>query len=88
MFDGFERIRVEVEGVSINTVRGGEGPPLLLLHGSPQTLVMWHLVAPKLAEDFTVIATDLRGYGDSSKPETTLDTSPTRSGRWPWIRSR
>jgi haloacetate dehalogenase len=76
MFDGFERIRVEAEGVSINTVRGGEGPPLLLLHGSPQTLVMWHLVAPKLAEDFTVIATDLRGYGDSSKPETTLDHEP------------
>jgi haloacetate dehalogenase len=69
MFEGFERVRVEAEGVSINAVRGGEGPPVLLLHGSPQTLAMWHLVAPRLAEDYTVIATDLRGYGDSSKPE-------------------
>src|ERR671920_2056879 len=68
MFEGFERVRVETEGASINAVRGGEGPPLLLLHGNPQTLAMWHLVAPRLAEEFTVIATDLRGYGDSSKP--------------------
>jgi haloacetate dehalogenase len=69
MFEGFERIRIEVEGESINAVRGGTGPPVLLLHGSPQTLAMWHLVAPRLAEDFTVVAADLRGYGDSSKPE-------------------
>ena len=51
MFEGFERIRVEAEGASINAVRGGEGAPLLLLHGSPQTLAMWHLVAPRLAKD-------------------------------------
>ena len=70
MYEGFERIRIEAEGASINAVRGGEGPPVLLLHGSPQTLAMWHLVAPRLAEDFTVVATDLRGYGDSSKPQT------------------
>jgi haloacetate dehalogenase len=76
MFEGFERIRIEVEGVSINAVRGGEGPPVLLLHGSPQTLAMWHLVAPRLAEDLTVIATDLRGYGDSSKPESSPDHGP------------
>jgi haloacetate dehalogenase len=76
MFEGFERVRVETEGASINAVRGGEGPPLLLLHGSPQTLAMWHLVAPRLAEDFTVIATDLRGYGDSSKPESAPDHEP------------
>ena len=49
-------------------VVGGSGPPLLLLHGYPQTHVMWHKVAPRLAEDFTVVASDLRGYGDSSKP--------------------
>ncbi|HEY6582529.1 MAG TPA: alpha/beta hydrolase [Rubrobacter sp.] len=73
MFEGFERIRVEAEGASINAVRGGEGAPLLLLHGSPQTLAMWHLVAPRLAKDFTVIATDLRGYGDSSKPQGATD---------------
>jgi haloacetate dehalogenase len=76
MFEGFERVRVEAQGVSINAVRGGEGPPLLLLHGSPQTHAMWHLIAPRLAEDFTVIATDLRGYGDSSKPQSTPDHEP------------
>ena len=69
MFEGFERIRVETTRAAINTVRGGEGPPVLLLHGYPQTLAMWHLVAPLLAESFTVVAADLRGYGDSSKPE-------------------
>ena len=76
MFEGFERVQVEAAGISINAVRGGEGPPLLLLHGSPQTLAMWHLIAPRLAEDFTVIATDLRGYGDSSKPESGSDHEP------------
>jgi haloacetate dehalogenase len=69
MFEGFERVRVETEGTTIDGVRGGEGPPVLLLHGYPQTHAMWHLVAPRLAESFTVVATDLRGYGDSSKPE-------------------
>src|SRR3712207_6753939 len=76
MFEGFERHRVEIEGASINAVRGGEGPPLLLLHGSPQTHAMWHLVAPRLAEEFTVVATDLRGYGDSSKPGSTPEHTP------------
>jgi haloacetate dehalogenase len=69
MFEGFERVRIETEGASINAVYGGEGPPVLLLHGYPQTRAMWHLVAPRLAEYFTVVAADLRGYGDSSKPE-------------------
>jgi haloacetate dehalogenase len=69
MFEGFERVRIETEGASINVVYGGQGPPVLLLHGYPQTYAMWHLVAPRLAESFTVVATDLRGYGDSSKPE-------------------
>ncbi|MDQ3636766.1 MAG: alpha/beta hydrolase [Actinomycetota bacterium] len=69
MFEGFERVRVETEGATIEGIRGGEGPPVLLLHGFPQTYVMWHLVAPLLAGSFTVVATNLRGYGDSSKPE-------------------
>ncbi len=70
MFEGFEQHRVEANGVEINLVKGGEGPPVLLLHGYPQTHAMWHGVAPLLVDaGFTVVAADLRGYGDSSKPE-------------------
>jgi haloacetate dehalogenase len=68
VFEGFETSTIDAGGVKIQARHGGNGPPLLLLHGNPQTLAMWHLVAPPLAEDFTIIATDLRGYGDSSKP--------------------
>ncbi len=73
MFEGFEKISVETSGAVINAVRAGEGPPLLLLHGYPQTLAMWHRVAPQLARRFTVIAADLRGYGASSKPADGVD---------------
>ncbi|MBA2713531.1 MAG: alpha/beta hydrolase [Rubrobacteraceae bacterium] len=68
MFEGFERERITTSGAEINFVHGGDGLPVLLMHGYPQTHAMWHLVAPILAEDFMVVATDLRGYGDSSKP--------------------
>src|SRR4051812_14346821 len=72
MFAGFERRVAEVNGTTINYVRsangGRSGPPLLLLHGHPQTHVIWHKVAAALAQRFTVIAADLRGYGDSGKP--------------------
>ena len=68
MFDNFTKTRIEANGVSINLVHGGIGPPLLLLHGYPQTHVEWHKIAPKLAEHYTVVAPDLRGYGDSEKP--------------------
>lgn len=68
MFEGFERRQIEAGEVSINAVIGGSGPPLLLLHGYPQTHAMWAVIAPLLARDFTVVATDLRGYGDSGKP--------------------
>jgi len=69
VFEGFERRRLPgADGVTINAVVGGKGPPLLLLHGYPQTHVMWNKVAPALAERFTVVAADLRGYGDSDKP--------------------
>jgi haloacetate dehalogenase len=68
LFPGFSRLRLPVNGLSINAIRGGSGPPLLLLHGYPQTHAMWHRVAPALAEHFTVVCPDLRGYGDSDKP--------------------
>ena len=68
MFPGFERARIKTTGTTINLVVGGKGPPVLLLHGYPQTHVMWHKIAPRLARDFSVVAPDLRGYGDSDKP--------------------
>ena len=68
MFEGFERVTIETTGAAINVVKGGKGSPVLLLHGYPQTHVMWHKIAPRLAQDFCVVAPDLRGYGDSSKP--------------------
>lgn len=69
LFPDFRVVRIEVSpGTTINAVAGGSGPPLLLLHGHPQTHAIWHKVAPSLAERFTVVACDLRGYGDSSKP--------------------
>jgi haloacetate dehalogenase len=65
----FEYRRADVEGTVINCAIGGSGPPLLLLHGYPQNHVMWRHVAPGLARDHTVVLADLRGYGDSGKPE-------------------
>jgi haloacetate dehalogenase len=64
---------IEVNGVKIMTRKGGSGRPLLLLHGHPQTHAIWHRVAQQLAKSFTVVMTDLRGYGDSSKPQGTPD---------------
>jgi len=69
MLQGFERFEVVRNGVRLNARRGGRGDPLLLLHGHPQTHAMWHRVAPRLAEHFTVVMMDLRGYGDSARPE-------------------
>src|SRR5882672_7206648 len=69
MFEGFSHVQIETPGARINLRHAGHGPPLLLLHGNPLTHVMWHKIAPRLAQDFTVVASDLRGYGDSSKPD-------------------
>lgn len=76
MFESFELSMVDVGEAEIRVRHAGSGPPLLLLHGNPQTHAMWHRIAPRLAEDFTVVAADLRGYGDSSKPPTTSDHAP------------
>ena len=68
MFKGFERTNITCSGIDINVLYAGSGPPVLFLHGYPQSHVMWNKVVPTLAQHFTVITTDLRGYGDSSKP--------------------
>ena len=69
MFETFEQAQINTSGASIHLVKGGKGFPLLLLHGYPETHLMWHKIAPHLAQEFTVVAPDLRGYGDSSKPK-------------------
>ena len=69
MFEGFERKVAAVEGLEIAYVIGGEGAPVLLLHGFPQTMAMWARVAPELAKEFTVVCADLRGYGDSAEAD-------------------
>ena len=69
MFERFENLQIDANGTTINLVKGGSGPPILMLHGYPQTHAMWNKIAPRLAEDFTVVCPDLRGYGDSAKVE-------------------
>ena len=76
MFEGFTLQRVDVGEVQLRVRYGGAGPAVLLLHGHPRTHVTWHKVAPLLAERFTVVCPDLRGYGKSSKPPTTPDHRP------------
>jgi len=68
LFPGFEHHSIDTEGATIHCLTGGSGPPLVLLHGYPQTHVCWHRIAPALAEHFTVVIPDLRGYGDSATP--------------------
>ncbi len=68
LFPGFTTHRVRTADTEIRCVVGGDGPPVLLLHGYPQTHAMWHRVAPALARHYTVVCADLRGYGDSGKP--------------------
>src|ERR1051326_2322156 len=68
MLDCFTRSEIKTSGARIITLRGGSGPPILLMHGNPFTHLSWLKVAPALAKEFTVVCTDLRGYGDSEKP--------------------
>jgi haloacetate dehalogenase len=76
LLPGFRWFDIDADGVSIRTAVGGSGAPLLLLHGHPQNHLTWHKVAPQLAQRFTVVATDLRGYGDSAKPASDGDHLP------------
>jgi haloacetate dehalogenase len=76
MLDRFEEFDIATAGTTIHGRRGGQGPPVLLLHGIPETHLMWHRVAPQLAERFTVVATDLRGFGASGTPPSTPDHAP------------
>lgn len=75
-FSGFEPSHVDVGETTVFIQRKGDGPPVLLLHGFPQTHVMWHRVAPVLADEFTVVCADLRGYGASGKPASRADHAP------------
>ncbi|MFF0520778.1 alpha/beta fold hydrolase [Actinomadura nitritigenes] len=75
-FDGFELDRIDVGEVTLRVRHGGSGPPVLLLHGHPRTHATWHKVAPRLAERFSVVCPDLRGYGESSKPPTDAEHAP------------
>ena len=83
----FATRQIETAGARIHLATGGSGAPLLLLHGHPQTHLTWHKIAPRLAKRFTVVAPDLRGYGDSAKPDggerITIASAP-----WQPIRSR
>ena len=65
---GFRDERIKTTGAEINAVIGGSGPPLLLFHGAPDSLITWRIIAPDLAKEYTLVMCDLRGYGDSSKP--------------------
>ena len=76
LFPGYQTLDVATKATTIRAVIGGEGPPLLLLHGYPQTHAMWHEVALRLQDRFTIVAADLRGYGDSGKPDSTDDHAP------------
>jgi haloacetate dehalogenase len=73
-FPGFEQRRVTVDDIAFNVRVGGNGSPLLLLHGYPQTHVTWHKLAPELARHFTVVCPDLKGYGDSDAPPPSPDS--------------
>jgi haloacetate dehalogenase len=76
VFDGFTAFDITTTATTIHGRQGGAGPPVLLLHGMPETHLMWHRVAPRLAERFTVVATDLRGFGGSGTPPSTPDHAP------------
>ncbi len=73
LYPGFRNERIKTQGAEINAVIGGSGPPVLMFHGAPQSLITWRLIAADLAKDYTLVLCDLRGYGDSSKPDDSPD---------------
>ena len=73
--EGFRNERIKTSGAEINTLIGGSGPPVLLFHGAPDSLITWRIIAPDLAKEYTLVLCDLRGYGDSSKPADQPDHS-------------
>ncbi|MEY4094213.1 MAG: hypothetical protein RLZZ53_1412, partial [Acidobacteriota bacterium] len=87
-FPGFQSRRVKTSGAEINLVHAGSGPPLLLMHGAPQTHVSMRLIAPELAKDYTVIVPDLRGYGEAASLPTARTMPAIRSARWRSTRSK
>ena len=82
MFDGFKLETKKFNNIYIRFRIGGNGYPLLLLHGNPQTHVMWHKVVPDLSKHFTIIASDLTGYGGSAKPLTDKNYSNFTKEIW------
>ncbi len=82
MFDGFETARLATPRGPVHARIGGSGPPLLLLHGYPETHLMWHGTVARLGQDFTVVAADLPGYGDSFKPVPAADHAPHAKRAW------
>src|SRR5881394_1363020 len=88
MFEGFNRAQIDTSDARINLRHGGSGPPLLLLHGNPLTHVMWHKIAPRLAEDFTVVATDLAVMATAPSLTPARTTPGIRSGQWAATRPR
>ena len=86
---GFRNERIKTSGAEINAVIGGSGPPVLMFHGAPQSLITWRLIAPDLAKDYTLVMCDLRGYGDSSKPAGRRQPLQLlQARRWRWMASR
>ena len=81
-FPGFSKATIDLPDGPVRLRTGGEGPPLICIHGNPQTHAMWHLTAPKLAEHFTVYCPDLRGYGISPKPTHTTIMRPIPDEKW------
>lgn len=76
LLPGFERMMIPVKEGAVRTLIAGSGPPLLMLHGDPQTHLCWHKIAPQLTDKFTIVLTDIRGRGETHKPGTSHDHRP------------